>query len=181
MKLKKFSYFNIINKQNKWLSLQNFISKFRFLSFIPTLFLIISIFTVFVFFPLIFLSGCRQYDNKLDISYFFKTDPEKAVIDFLYALNGHDAEYIYSNFLLDSDRKKISKEKFINELTNILDKVENIEVERVVYLGFENEMSQVVAQFYVYYTNKNISRYKKYFYLKQEKNKWKIVFDKTFI
>jgi len=146
--------------------------------FIRVGFLFLLIFSIFFLF---LFPGCREYDNKFDAAYFFKTDPEKSVLDFLYALNAHDAEYIYSNLLLDSDRRNISKEKFIEEMNKILSTVENIKVEEIVYLGFENNISKIIVKFNVLYTNENTSSYKKYIYLKEEKNKWKLVLDKTFI
>jgi len=126
-------------------------------------------------------AGCRKYDSELDISYFFKTEPEKAVIDFVCAMDSHDADYIYSNFLPDSDRRNISKEKFIREMTEILSDIENIDVESIVYLGYESNMSKVVLELSVLYKNGDQGVYKKYIYLIEENGKWKIVFDKTFI
>ncbi len=126
-------------------------------------------------------SGCRQYDNKFDISYFFKTDPEKAVLDFIYSMANQDASYVYDNFILDKDKRNVSKEKFLRELSEIMSGIENIEVLRIVYLGYEDEMSKVVVEFEVKYTNGDTSQYKKYIYLLEENSKWKIVFDKTFI
>ena len=125
--------------------------------------------------------GCRNYDKKFDISYFFKTDPEKAVLDFLQSLNKHDAEYIYNNLILEKDRNNISKERFVKDFSDLLSDIESIDVKRIVYLGYENEMSKVVAEFDVKYKNGEVTSYKKYIYLLQENNKWKIVFEKTFI
>ena len=127
------------------------------------------------------ISGCRSYDNKFDISYFFKTEPEKVVLDFLYSIGNHDAEYIYSNLLLDSDRRNISREKFTEQMSGIFSNVRNIQINEIVYLGYENEMSRVVVDFEVEYTDGSFSHYKKYFFLYKENNKWKIIFDKTFI
>ncbi len=61
---------------------------------------IIVIFVILVFILLSVLpqSGCREYGGRMDIAYFFKTEPEKAVIDFLECLNQKDPDYIYSNF-----------------------------------------------------------------------------------
>ena len=59
----------------------------------------------------IFVS-CRNYDGKLDLVYFFKTEPEKAVVDFLHSLDDKDSEYIYSNLMLSGDRNSISREKY---------------------------------------------------------------------
>jgi hypothetical protein len=127
------------------------------------------------------LSSCREYDKKLDIPYYFKTDPEKAVLDFIYAMSNHDSGYIYDKLILDRDKKSLSKEKFLRELAEIMSDIESIQVERTVYLGYENEMSKVVVEFEVRYSNGDSSRYKKYIYLQEENSRWKIVFDKTFI
>ena len=82
-------------------------------------------------------TGCRNYDGKFDVAYFFKTEPEKAVIDFLNSIENHDAEYIYSNFLPDDDRRKVSREKFIRELSEIFSKFMGlINVNRLNYLAF---------------------------------------------
>jgi hypothetical protein len=146
-------------------------------SFYVAIFLIaVSCFLLFIF-----LSGCRNYDNKFDIVYFFKTEPEQAALDFINSMNNHDTEYIYNNLLLDRDRRNISKEKFTREFSDILSDVKVIEVKRIVYLGYENEMSKVVVEFDVKYLNGSVSQYKKYIYLEQESNRWKIVFDRTFI
>jgi len=126
-------------------------------------------------------TGCRQYDSQMDISYFFKTAPEKTVIDFIYAMENKDAGYIYSNFLLESDQRKISREKFIREMSEILSSVESIAIEKIVYLGYEDEMSKIVLDFKIMYSNGEEEKYKKYIYLVEENEKWKIVFDKTFI
>ncbi len=139
------------------------------------LFLIISAGSMFL------LSGCRQYDNKIDAVYFFKTDPEKAVLDFMYAMNNHDSQYIYTSLLPDRDKRNIDKEKFVREMDEILSEVENIEVNQITYLGYENEMSKVVIDFSIKYTNGTSADYKKYIFLLSENSKWKIVFDKTFI
>ena len=40
------------------------------------------------------LSSCREYDDKFDVSYYFKTDPEKVELDFIYAISNHDSVYI---------------------------------------------------------------------------------------
>ena len=126
-------------------------------------------------------TGCRNYDNHFDIAYFFKTEPEKTVIDFLEALNQKDVDYIYSNLLLSSDKNSISREKYTEEFNEILGDVSGVRIVRTVYLGYENEMSKVVAEFEVIYQNDEIKEYKKYFYLVQENNLWKIIFEKTFI
>jgi hypothetical protein len=127
------------------------------------------------------LTGCRQYDNRIDIVYFFKTDPEKAVLDFMNAINNHDAQYIYTALLPDKDKRSIDKDKFVREMNEILAYVENIEVNQITYLGYENEMSKVVVDFSIMYTNGTPVDYRKYIYLLLENGKWKIVFDKTFI
>jgi hypothetical protein len=131
--------------------------------------------------PLLFLSSCREYDGRIDIVYFFKTGPEKAVVDFLYSLNNHDPEYIYSNLMLASDRNNISREKYTEEFNLILQDVESITIKRTVYLGYENDMSKVVAEFDIKYYNGKLREQKKYFYLLEENGKWKIILEKTFI
>ncbi len=127
------------------------------------------------------LPGCRESDGKIDIAYFFKTEPEKAVLDFLWSMNHKDIDYIYSNLLLSSDKNSISREKYINEFNEVLSDLEKIEIVQTVYLGYENDMSKVVAEFAVIYTNGESKQYKKYFYLIEENDKWKIIFEKTFI
>jgi hypothetical protein len=127
------------------------------------------------------MTGCREYDKKLDVAYFFKTEPEKAVLDFMQSLNNEDAYYIYDNLLPNNDKNNISREKFAREFVNILSDVDGIDVKRTVYLGYENNMSKVVAEFEIRYKNGELKRYKKYIYLIEENNKWKIVFKKTFI
>lgn len=136
---------------------------------------------IMVFTSMFLVSGCRSYDNRLDIAYFFKTAPEKAVLDFLYSISNHDADYIYSNLLPENDRRNVSREKFTEELSNIFSNVKEIEIKRIVYLGYENDMSRVVVEFDVIYTDGSLSHYKKYFILTYENNKWKILFDRTFI
>ena len=137
---------------------------------------------LFLLFTSIFIfAGCRNYDGRLDVAYFFKTEPEKTVIDFLESLNQKDADYIYSNLLLSSDKNSISREKYLEEFTEILDDVDGVRPIRTVYLGYENEMSKVVAEFEVIYLNGEVKEYKKYFYLFEENNRWKIIFEKTFI
>jgi len=127
------------------------------------------------------MAGCRQYDNKIDAVYFFKTDPEKAALDFIYAINNHDAQYIYTSLLPDRDKRNIDKDKFVREMDEILEDVEKIEVNQITYLGYENEMSKVVIDFSIKYVNGTSVDYRKYIYLLSENGKWKIVFDKTFI
>jgi hypothetical protein len=131
--------------------------------------------------PLLFLSSCREYDGRLDIVYFFKTGPEKAVVDFLHSLNNHDPGYIYSNLMLAADRNNISREKYTEEFALILEDVESISIKRTVYLGYENDMSKVVAEFDIKYYNGELREQKKYFYLLEENGKWKIILEKTFI
>ncbi|MFO7928507.1 MAG: NTF2-like N-terminal transpeptidase domain-containing protein [Candidatus Humimicrobiaceae bacterium] len=138
------------------------------------IFLMIALITVIV-------PGCREYDNKLDIGYFFKTGPEKAVLDFLQSMENRDPGYIYSNLLQNKDKNKISREKYVSEFNEILEDVKDIEIRRTVYLGYEGNLSKVVAEFRVTYQNGEQKEYKKYIYLVEENNKWKIVFEKTFI
>lgn len=138
-------------------------------------------FLFLVFFSGLNFSGCRAYDNRFDLSYFFKTEPEKAAIDFLYALQNHDPEYIYNNLLLDRDKRSISKEKFTREMYDITSRIKSIEINSVIYLGLESDMGKVVMEFDVEYINGYTSNYKKYIYLQDENGRWKIVFDKTFI
>jgi len=142
-----------------------------------------AIFLIIIVIPAsgLFMSGCRNYDRKFDAVYFFKTEPEKAVLDFIQSMGNHDAEYIYNNLMLDKDKNNISKEKFISEFSSILSDIESIDIKRTVYLGYENEMSKVVVEFDVKYTGGKSSQYKKYVFLINENSKWKIVFDKTFI
>ena len=137
--------------------------------------------TVLCFLLLFSFTGCRQYDSKMDISYFFKTAPEKSVIDFVYAMENKDADYIYSNVMLESDKRKISREKFTREMSEILSGIESITIEKIIYLGYEDKMSKVVLDFKIMYANGKEGKYKKYIYLFEENEKWKIVFDKTFI
>jgi len=143
--------------------------------YILTAIIIISLSSLFIF------SGCRNYDEKVDIVYFFKTEPEKAVIDFLEALDQKDAEYIYNNLILSGDKNRISREKYLEEFSKIFKDIVSVAVTRTVYLGYENEMSKVVAEFDVTYHNGEIKDYKKYFYLLEENGSWKIIFEKTFI
>jgi len=131
--------------------------------------------------PLLVLSACRNYDEKFDIVYFFKTEPEKAVLDFLQSLNNKDPDYIYTNLLPDKDKNSISREKYTSEFKKILSDVDYVNVLRTVYLGYENDMCKVVAEFEIGYKNGEVKQYKKYFYLTDENNKWKIIFEKTFI
>ena len=145
-----------------------------------------QIFTVLIIIPVILAvsivsGGCRTYDGELDIAYFFKTEPEKTVVDFLYSIKNHDADYIYSNLLPESDRRSISRERFTRELSEIFSEIENLEVNRIVYLGYENEMSKVVVEFDVEYSDGTTGNYKKYIFLIKENDIWKILFDKTFI
>ncbi len=127
------------------------------------------------------ITGCRQYDNKMDLVYFFKTDPEKAVLDFMYAMNKQDAEYIYNFLLPDRDKRNIEKDKFVREMNEILADVKDIQINQITYLGYENDMSKVVVDFTINYKGGALGDYRKYIYLLSENGKWKIVFDKTFI
>ena len=129
----------------------------------------------------VMLSGCRGYDGRLDVAYFLKTGPEKAVLDFFYSLNNKDADFIYTNLLPSSDKNNISRDKYVDEFKKILSDIESIDVKETVYLGYENNMSKVVAEFEVSYKNGEVKKYKKYMYLTEEENKWKIIFEKTFI
>ena len=130
---------------------------------------------------MVILPGCRNYDGKLDIAYFFKTEPEKAVLDFLQSLDNNDPDFIYTNLLPNEDKNNISREKYVNEFKDILSDVESIYVKRTVYLGYESDMSKVVVEFEVSYKNGEVKQYKKYIYLIEESNRWKIIFEKTFI
>jgi len=129
----------------------------------------------------VLLSGCREYDGRMDIAYFFKTEPEKAVIDFLECLNQKDPDYIYSNFLLSSEKSSVSREKYMEEFEEMLKEIDRIKTTKTVYLGYEQEMSKVVAEFEITYYDGEIKQYKKYFYLIEEGSNWKIIFEKTFI
>lgn len=129
----------------------------------------------------LFLTGCRNYDGGLDMAYFFKTEPEKAVLDFMHCLDDKDPGYIYDYLLPNKDRNNISREKFIEEFLNILSDVEDVKVGKTFYLGYEDNMGKVVAEFEVKYKNGEVKQYKKYIYLIKENDKWKIVFEKTFI
>ncbi len=143
---------------------------------------IMSLMMLVLMLPLVFpLSGCREYDGRIDIAYFFKTEPEKAVIDFLECLNQKDPDYIYSNFLLSSEKSSVSREKYMEEFEEILKEIDKIKTTKTVYLGYEQEMSKVVAEFEITYRNGEIKQYKKYFYLIEEGSSWKIIFEKTFI
>jgi len=127
------------------------------------------------------LLSCREYSGKFDIVYFFKTEPEKAVVDFLDSLDNKDSEYIYSNLMLASDRNRISREKYTEELSKILEDVESVTATKTVYLGYEGDMSKVVAEFNVTYYNGESEKYKKYFYLQEENGGWRIILEKTLI
>jgi hypothetical protein len=136
---------------------------------------------VFVILSALALPGCREYDGRMDIAYFFKTEPEKAVIDFLECLNQKDPDYIYSNFLLSSEKSSVSQEKYMEEFNKILKEIDGVKTTKTVYLGYEQEVSKVVAEFEIVYYNGEIKQYKKYFYLIEESNSWRIIFEKTFI
>jgi len=143
------------------------------------IFLTVAAFLALLSLPV--LSSCRNYDGRFDVVYFFKTEPEKAVVDFLDSLNNKDSGYIYSNLMLASDRSQISREKYTEELSLVLQDVESVSIKKTVYLGFEDEKSKVVAEFEVKYYNGELKEYKKYFYLQEENGKWKIILEKTFI
>jgi hypothetical protein len=147
----------------------------------PLVLIVLAFLIILSVLAMLSMAGCRQYDNKIDAVYFFKTDPEKAVLDFIYAINNHDAQYIYSALLPDSDKRNIDKDKFVREMDEILADVEKIEINQITYLGYENEMSKVVIDFSIKYVNGKSGDYRKYIYLLSENGKWKIVFDKTFI
>jgi hypothetical protein len=137
--------------------------------------ILIITFLLFVF------SACSNYGGNFDIVYFFKTEPEKAVIDFLESLNNKDSVYIYDNLLLSEDKNRISREKYLEEFSVILEDISSVSIISTVYLGYENEMSKVVAEFDVAYRDGEIKNYKKYFYLIEENDVWKIILKKTFI
>lgn len=120
---------------------------------------------------------------KIDAVYILKTDPEKAVIDFLKSLNDKNPDYIYNNLLSIKDKNNISSDKFKDELDLILTDIESIEIEKTTYLGYvdDDSLVKVIAQFSVKYLNGETKKYKKYIYLIEENKEWKIVFDKTFI
>jgi hypothetical protein len=130
---------------------------------------------------LVVASSCRNYGGDFDIVYFFKTEPEKTVIDFLESLDNKDAVYIYNNLMISEDKSTISREKFLEEFSVILEDISSISIISTVYLGYEDEMSKVVAEFDVTYQNGEIKNYKKYFYLIEENDMWKILLEKTFI
>ena len=148
-------------------------SKKRFIVILTILMVMLS--------SVLFLSGCREYDGRMDIAYFFKTEPEKAVIDFLECLNQKDTDYIYSNFLLSSEKSSVSREKYTEEFEVILKEIDGTKTTKTVYLGYEQEMSKVVAEFEITYLNGETKKYKKYFYLIEEVGSWKIILEKTFI
>ncbi len=143
--------------------------------------IVIFVILVFVLLYALLLSGCREYDGRMDIAYFFKTEPEKAVIDFLECLNQKDPDYIYSNFLLSSEKNSVSREKYMEEFEEILKEIERVKTTKTVYLGYEKELSKVVVEFEITYHDGEIKQYKKYFYLIEEGSIWKIIFEKTFI
>jgi hypothetical protein len=143
--------------------------------------IVILMILMVMFSSVLFLSGCREYDGRMDIAYFFKTEPEKAVIDFLECLNQKDTDYIYSNFLLSSEKSSVSREKYTEEFEVILKEIDGTKTTKTVYLGYEQEMSKVVAEFEITYLNGEIKQYKKYFYLIEEGGSWKIILEKTFI
>ena len=144
-------------------------------------FIVILMMLVFLLSSVLLLSGCREYDGRMDIAYFFKTEPEKAIIDFLECLNQKDTDYIYSNFLLSSEKNSVSREKYMEEFEEILGEINRVKTSKTVYLGYEQEMSKVVAEFEITYRNGEVKQYKKYFYLIEEGNNWKIILEKTFI
>jgi len=144
-----------------------------------TVFLLISIIILIV----IFSCSCSFSNIKIDAAYILKTDPEKSVIDFLKSLNTKSPVYIYDNLISVKDKDNISKDKFTEELSLILTDIDEIEILKTTYLGYDDKGSlvKVVVEFKVKYKNSEINKYKKYIYLVEENQKWKIVFEKTFI
>lgn len=144
-----------------------------------TVFLLISIIILIV----IFSCSCSFSNIKIDAAYLLKTDPEKSVIDFLKSLNTKSPVYVYDNLLSVKDKDNISKDKFTEELSLILTDIDEIEILKTTYLGYEDKggLVKVVVEFKVKYKNSEINKYKKYIYLVEENQKWKIVFEKTFI
>lgn len=142
---------------------------------------VLTVIIIFFLSSLFIFSSCRNYDGRFDIAYYFKTEPEKAVIDFLQSLDHKDAEYIYNNLVLSGDKNGISREKYLEEFSKILEDIVSVSITGTVYLGYESEMSKVVAEFDVTYRDGEVRDYKKYFYLLEENNSWKIIFEKTFI
>jgi len=144
-----------------------------------TVFLLISIIILIV----IFSCSCSFSNIKIDAAYLLKTDPEKSVIDFLKSLNTKSPAYVYDNLLSVKDKDNISKDKFTEELSLILTDIDEIEILKTTYLGYEDKggLVKVVVEFKVKYKNSEINKYKKYIYLVEENQKWKIVFEKTFI
>jgi len=136
-----------------------------------------------IIFIVIISCSCSFSNIKFNAAYILKTDPEKSVIDFLKSLNTKTPLYVYDNLLSIKDKDKISKDKFIEELSLILTDIDEIEILKTTYLGYEDEggLVKVVAEFKVTYKNSEINNYKKYVYLIEENKKWKIVFEKTFI
>ena len=100
-------------------------------------FIVILMMLIFSFSSVLLLSGCREYDGRMDIAYFFKTEPETAVIDFLECLNQKDTDYIYSHFLLSSEKNSVSREKYTEEFEEILKEIEGVKTTKTVYLGYE--------------------------------------------
>ncbi|MCD4669052.1 MAG: hypothetical protein K8S14_01260 [Actinomycetia bacterium] len=143
--------------------------------YILTVIIILFLSSLFIF------SGCRNYDGKFDIVYYFKTEPEKTVIDFLESLNQKDAEYIYNNLILSEDKNSISREKYLEEFSKIFEDIVSVSITGTVYLGYDSDTSRVVAEFNATYRDGEIKDYKKYFYLLEENGSWKIVLEKTFI
>jgi hypothetical protein len=130
----------------------------------------------------VFSCSCSFSNIKIDAAYMLKTDPEKSVIDFLKSLDTKSPIFIYNNLLSIKDKDNISKDKFIEELNLILTDIDEIEILKTTYLGYEDKgnLVKVVAEFKVKYKNSEINNYKKYIYLIEENQKWKIVFEKTF-
>jgi hypothetical protein len=144
-----------------------------------TVFLLIFILVLIV----VFSCSCSLSNIKINAGYIFKTDPEKSVIDFLKSLNTKSPVYIYDNLLSVKDKNNISKDKFTEELNLILTDIDEIDILKTTYMGYEDNDSlvKVIVEFKVKYRNSEINKYKKYIYLVEENQKWKIVFEKTFI
>ena len=158
-----------MERKNKKNNIKTFAGRFLVISFLILIILISS--------------SCNILKLKIDAAYILKTDPEKAVIDFLKALNNKSPDFIYDNLLSVKDKNNISKDKFREELNLILTDIDTIDIEKTTYLGYvdKDSLVKVVAQFNVKYKNGETKKYKKYIYLMEENKEWKIVFEKTFI
>jgi hypothetical protein len=143
---------------------------------------LVILLAVIIAFTGLFSCGCSFSNIKINAAYILKTDPEKSVIDFLKSLNTKSPVYVYDNLLSIKDKDNISKDKFIEELNLILTDIDEVEILKTTYLGYEDkgDIVKVVVEFKVKYKNSEINKYKKYIYLVEENQKWKIVFEKTF-